>query len=187
MQLSEVSVKSNFNINPVGRFRVAMALFILGLVVSGLTAFPLLYEMKLLTQFLGLGEATSPAGYTGMYHWILTVRFGLEEMYAEHPWIAYGTDWLAFAHLVIALFFVGPLMDPSSSRGNLLVGIVACIGVIPMALIAGAARGVPIGSRLIDCCFGGLGLVLLLYCLHLLPLIQKNEQRGVVRAQQHPS
>jgi hypothetical protein len=29
-----------------------------------------------------------------------------------HPWLAYGTDWLAFAHIVIAVFFIGPFVDP---------------------------------------------------------------------------
>lgn len=158
-----------------------MALFIAGLVVSGVTAFPLLAEMRLLTQLLGLGGAASPAGHEGLSHWILTVRFGLEEMYAEHPWIGYGTDWLGFAHLAIALFFIGPLIDPPSSRGNLLAGIGACVGVIPLALIAGAVRGIPLASRLIDCSFGLIGLVLLVYCLRLLPRVEEERGGGAAR------
>jgi hypothetical protein len=31
---------------------------------------------------------------------------------ASYPYLAYGTDWLAFAHLVIAVAFIGPLMQP---------------------------------------------------------------------------
>jgi hypothetical protein len=158
------------------RFRTALALFIAGLVASGITAFPLLWEMRLLTQLLGLGDAASPADYEGLSQWILTVRLGLEEMYADHPWIAYGTDWLAFAHLAIALFFIAPLIDPPSSRANLLAGIAACIGVIPLALIAGEVRGIPLASRLIDCSFGLIGLVLLLYCLRLIPMIAEEQR-----------
>jgi hypothetical protein len=153
------------------RFRIAMSLFMAGLIVSGLTAFPLLSEMKLLTRILGLGDAASPDGYEGLAHWILTVRFGLEETYARHPWVAYGTDWLAFAHLVVALFFVNALVDPRSSRGNILVGMIACVGVIPMALVFGEIRGIPIASRLIDCTFGVAGFLLLDYCRRLLPRI----------------
>ena len=149
-----------------------MLLFIAGLVASGITAFPLLWEVRLLTDLLGLGAASSAEGHAGLGGWLLTVKFGLEEMYAKHPWIAYGTDWLAFAHLVLALFFIGPLIDPRSSRGNLLAGIAACIGVIPLALIAGGVRGIPLASRLIDCGFGLAGLALLLYCLRLLPGIE---------------
>ena len=154
------------------RFRIVMLLFIAGLVASGLTAFPLLWEVRLLTDLLGLGAEASPQGHGGLAGWLLTVRFGLEEMYAKHPWIAYGTDWLAFAHLVLALFFIGPLLHPPSARGNLLAGIAACIGVIPLALIAGEVRGIPLASRLIDCGFGVVGLALLLYCLRLLPRIE---------------
>jgi hypothetical protein len=29
-----------------------------------------------------------------------------------YPFLAYGTDWLAFAHIVIAVFFIGPLVKP---------------------------------------------------------------------------
>ena len=163
--------------DPLRRFRLVVALFIIGLVVSGITAFPLLSEMKLLVQLLGLGDASSPAGHAGLERWVLTVRFGLEEVYSKYPWIGYGTDWLAFGHLVIALFFVGPLLHPASSRANLLAGLAACAGVIPLALIAGEVRGIPLASRVIDCSFGVIGGLLLLYCLRLLPAIEAEERR----------
>lgn len=70
------------------RFRVVMSLFIAGLVVSGVTAFPLLHELRLLSQMLGVGKALSPEGYRGLTFWILTVRHGLERTYADYPWIA---------------------------------------------------------------------------------------------------
>ena len=157
---------------PIRRFRIAISILIAGLLLSGITAFPLLSDVRALTEIVGLGEATSTAGYDGLAHWLLTVRFGLEKVYADYPWIAYGTDWLAFAHLVVAAFFVGPLMAPWHSRHTILAGIAACIGVIPLALICGAIREVPLLSRLIDCSFGVGGLILLLYCRRLLPEIE---------------
>jgi hypothetical protein len=159
---------------PSRRFRLAIGLFIAGLVASGVTAFPLLAELKLLVRILGLGNATSPQGYEGLQGWILTVRFGLEEVYARHPWVGYGTDWLAFGHLVIALFFIGPFLHPQTGRANVLAGLAACAGVIPLALIAGEVRGIPLASRLIDCSFGLIGGLLLLYCLKLLPEIEAD-------------
>src|SRR6187399_91473 len=105
------------------RFRIVMTVFIGGLLVSGITAFPLLLEMRLLTSWLGLSNATSPVGHTGLAFWTLTVRYGLEEMYSRYPWIAYGTDWLAFGHIAIALFFVGSLIRPAESRSTILAGI----------------------------------------------------------------
>lgn len=155
-----------------------MALFIAGLVVSGLTAFPLLFELKLLVRMLGLGHATSAAGHDGLAGWLLTVRFGLEDAYGRYPWLGYGTDWLAFGHLVIAMFFICPLRDPASARGNIRVGLAACAGVIPLALIAGEVRGIPLASRAIDCSFGVLGGLLLLYCLRLLPAIEADAWRN---------
>lgn len=147
------------------RYRTAMLLFIVGLVISGVTAFPLLLELRILSQLLGVGSATSPEGYSGLQFWILTVRHGLEATYADFPWIAYGTDWLAFAHLVIAAFFIGPLIDPLSSRATIYTGIAACIAVLPLALICGPIRGIPLYWRLIDCSFGVIGIIPLIYCL----------------------
>jgi hypothetical protein len=121
--------------SPTQTFRLVMLLFITGLVISGITAFPLLLELRLLTHLLGVGDAPGPAGFSGLAFWILTVRHGLENTYRDYPWLAYGTDWLAFGHLVIAMFFVGPLLNPRSSRATLWTGIAACVGVIPLALI----------------------------------------------------
>lgn len=152
------------------RFRLALGVFIVGLVLSGVTAFPLLLELRFLADLLGAGAIESPEGQSGLTLWVVTVRNGLEETYAEFPWVAYGTDWLAYGHLVIALFFIGPLIDPLSSRATLYAGMAACLGVIPLALICGPIRGIPFYWQLVDCSFGVIGIVPLLYCLRLLKL-----------------
>jgi hypothetical protein len=132
------------------------------------TAFPLLHELRLLANLLGAGGIESPEGQSGLIFWIVTVRNGLEATYAEYPWVAYGTDWLAYGHLVIALFFIGPLIDPLTSRTTLYAGVAACLGVIPLALICGPIRGIPFYWQLVDCSFGVIGILPLLYCLRLL-------------------
>lgn len=151
-----------------------MGFFIAGLVLSGVTAFPLLLELRMLAHLVGAGAAQIPEAHSGLAFWIVTVRCGLERTYEAYPWIAYGTDWLAFGHLVIALFFTGTLRDPLSSRPTLYAGLAACAAVIPLAMICGPIRGIPFYWRLIDCSFGVLGAVPLLYCLRLLPKIQKE-------------
>lgn len=163
-----------------------MCLFIVGLVFSGVTAFPLLTEMKILVRLLHLDSASSATGYSGLAYWILTVRFGLEEMYAKYPWIAYGTDWLAFGHIVIALFFLGPLRRPEESRPVLQVGVAACVAVIPLALICGGIRGIPVYWRIIDCSFGIFGIIPLLYCLRLVRVIERSSP-GPMRDSSHPA
>ncbi|MGL4401703.1 MAG: hypothetical protein ACRCXD_17720 [Luteolibacter sp.] len=148
------------------RFRISMMIFIFGLVVSGVTAFPLLLELRILSKWTG------EAGYDDLGLWISTIREGLETTYGRYPWIAYGTDWLAFAHLVIAMFFIHPLLHPRSSRPNIITGMVACVAIFPLAMICGPLRGVPFYWQLIDCSFGVIGLIPLVYCL---VLVRKME------------
>jgi hypothetical protein len=59
---------------------------------------------------------------------------------------------------------VGPLLDPVRNKWLIAFGLVACAGVIPLAMIAGAIRGIPFAWRLIDCSFGVFGCVPLLIC-----------------------
>jgi hypothetical protein len=149
------------------RLRWVLASFIVALVLSGVTAFPLLSEVNQLVCLRGLEGMVSAEAVNGFDRWILTVRNGLQESYARYPWLAYGTDWLAFAHIVIAVFFVGVFRDPVRNLWVLQAGIVACVLLIPLALICGAVRQIPFGWRLIDCSFGVFGALPLLYCLKL--------------------
>lgn len=153
------------------RLRLArwmIVIVIAGLVLSGITAFPLLKELNFLSGLLAGPEGNfAPSAHEGFTHWILKVREGLENTYQEYPFIGYGTDWLAFGHLVIALFFIPPLIEPGRYIGNLYVGIWACVLVVPLAMIAGAVRGIPLYWRLIDCSFGALAIIPLLIAVHL--------------------
>lgn len=98
------------------QIRLSILIVIFGLVLSGVTAFPLLHEMNWLSNMIA-GESKDPASHEGVVKWILTVREGLDETYGKFPFIAYGTDWLAFAHLMIALFFILPWRDPVRYKG----------------------------------------------------------------------
>lgn len=152
---------------PVVAYRISLGLFIAGLIVSGLTAFPLLQELGLLCRWLGIDDPSNYETLSGLRRWIAFVSFGLQKTYALFPFVGYGTDWLAFGHLVIAMFFVGPFCDPVRNAWMLRVGLVACAGVVPLALICGAIREIPLAWRLLDCSFGVLGAIPLLYCLRL--------------------
>jgi hypothetical protein len=147
------------------RLRLVLGLFMLGLVLSGLTAFPLQRELEAATSIRGLDGAATTTPQGSLDTWLLRVRDGLRDTYGHYPWVAYGTDWLAFAHLVIAVFFVGPLVNPVRNVWVLWAGLVACALVIPLAMICGPIRHIPLGWRLIDCSFGVFGAVPLWYCL----------------------
>jgi hypothetical protein len=155
------------------QIRCWIGVFIVGLALSGITAFPLLHELNLLTTLLGVGDVPSPAGHTGLVGWILLVREALRETYAHYPFLAYGTDWLAFGHLVIALFFVGPWLDPVRNRWCLHAGLIACAGVLPLALICGPLRGIPFYWRCLDCSFGLFGCLPLWYVLRLTDRLER--------------
>jgi len=146
------------------RYRIVLSLFIVGLVLSGVTAFPLLTELRLLCDFFG-ADQTTLTQTSGLVHWLSRVRAALEVNAREYPFIAYGTDWLAFGHLAIAVFFIRPVFRPLESDWVLRCGLVCCAGVIPLTLIAGPLRGIPFYWRLIDCSFGVFGAIPLLYCL----------------------
>jgi hypothetical protein len=168
-----MSADSILRPNTLRTIRIWLALFIVGLVLSGVTAFPLVHELDLLAWFIPSG-ATRPEG--GLLWWILHVRDGLHAMDASFPFLAYGTDWLAFGHIVIAMFFVAPLIHPVRNIAVLYTGLAACAGVIPLALICGAIRGIPFYWRLIDCSFGVLGLVPLLIVIRLIKRLEREEK-----------
>ena len=141
------------------RVRVLLIVFVVGLVLSGLTAFPLQSELRILCSLLGIDPQAPPGTYVGLQHWLATVASALQEVYAKYPFMAYGTDWLAFAHLVIAVAFIGPIRDPVRNIWVVTFGLIACLCVIPLALVAGAVREVPLYWRLIDCSFGVFGAI----------------------------
>lgn len=157
------------------RVRFWIGVFIIGLVLSGVTAFPLVWEINLLARLLQIDPNVPPDVYTGLRFWIAFVRQGVTETDRAYPFMAYGTDWLAFGHLIIALFFVGPLRDPKRNVWCLHVGLIACALVFPLALICGPLRGIPFYWRLIDCSFGILGAVPLLLALRLLSQIKSSD------------
>jgi hypothetical protein len=131
-------------------------LFIVCLVLSGATAIPLRAELGFLS---GLVNPDSALG-----SWLSRINGALTDTYGKYPFLAYGTDWLAFGHFAIAVAFIGPLRDPVRNAWVIDFGLVACLSVIPFALVMGPIRGIPIYWRLIDCSFGVLGMIPLLRC-----------------------
>lgn len=146
------------------RVRVLTWVFIVGLVLSGATAIPLGAELELLAKFPGVASHANSMAASGLAHWILTVRDALREVNAKYPFLAYGTDWLAFGHFVIAVAFIGALRDPVRNVWLFTFGMIACAIIVPYAFIFGALRGIPVGWRLIDCSFGVFGIIPVWLC-----------------------
>lgn len=166
--------------NPLLRIRIWLAIFIAGLVLSGLTAFPLRTELGLAVRVLHHDAIRATAVAIGLLPWIERVNRAVTATDAVYPFLVYGTDWLAFALLVIAIAFIGPFIDPIRNKWVISFGLIACAGVIPLALIAGHLRGIPLGWRLIDCSFGIFGAIPLLICWHLIRVMEAEARQRVV-------
>ena len=139
------------------RIRLLIIFFIISLILSGVTAFPVETELRWLLS----NKQFIPDAFEG---WLTTVYYALKETNDKYPMLAYGFDWLAFAHIVIAMAFIGPLKDPVKNKWIIDWAIMACLAVLPLALIAGPIRQIPMFHILIDCSFGIIGLIPLLIC-----------------------
>lgn len=116
-------------------------------------------EVNRLVNFLGPDGQPSVAAA-----WLLRVREALVQTQTQHPFLFYGTDWLAFGHFVTAIAFLGALRDPVRNRWLFEFGMIACVLVIPYALVFGGLRGIPVWWRLIDSSFGVFGFIPLWFC-----------------------
>lgn len=133
-----------------------MLTFIIILFLSGATAIPIDKELSFpLRIFTSENE---------LLFWLQKVLSAYLETKNKYPFLLYGYDWLAFAHFILAILFIGPYKDPVKNIWVMQFGLIACILVLPLAFIAGPIRGIPIGWRLIDCSFGILGFIPLYIC-----------------------
>ena len=155
------------------RIRNLIVLFIVGLVISGITAFPIETELQILNENI----SSFPQSFQS---WINQVYLAVKTTNENFPYLSYGTDWLAFAHIVIAVAFIGPLRDPVKNIWVIQFGMISCIMVFPLASIAGPIRGIPLYWQVIDCSFGIFGFALLYLCYkNILKLEKVNIDRNV--------
>lgn len=158
----------------IAKVRALVIFFIIALVLSGITAFPLEWEISLLRKASG-GEWL-PNYFIPLKSWIDYVYEGVASTNQHYPFLAYGTDWLAFAHIVIAILFIGVFIDPVKNKWLVYWGIIVCVLILPLAFICGHIRGIPFFWQLIDCSFGVFGTVPLLLCLHYIRKIENRVQ-----------
>jgi hypothetical protein len=169
------------------RIRFLTWLFIVGLVLSGVTAIPLQWELDTTANILHVADSAGGPATAGFAKWILKVRDAWRDTNAKYPFVAYGTDWLAFGHFVIAIAFVGALRDPVRNIWLFQFGMIACALLVPYAFIFGGLRGIPIPWRLIDCSFGVFGFIPLWFCQRsAAELARKHFSNGLLPARALP-
>ena len=96
-----------------------------------------------------------------------------------YPILLYGTDWLAFAHVVIALLFIGPWRDPVRNRWVVEWGLWCCALVVLVAFVWAPVRDIPFSWRCVDASFGVIGAVPLYIVLRAI-------DRMAARSHAHP-
>jgi hypothetical protein len=133
------------------------------------------WELSVLNQIITSPNLPIATAWPELAAWLTFIYKGLSETYQRYPFMAYGTDWLAFAHIVIAIAFIGPLRDPVRNVWVIEFGMIACVAIIPTALIAGALRNIPFFWQLVDCSFGVVGIIPLWLCRNTILKIQQLE------------
>ena len=152
------------------KIRTLIIIFIICLILSGITAFPIETELQFINEHFTFLPSV-------IKNWISDVYFAVKDTNTKYPFLSYGTDWLAFAHLVIAVAFIGPVKNPVKNIWIIEFGIIACLMVIPLAFIAGNIRTIPFYWQLIDCSFGIIGIIPLIWCRRLIKKLEIIENR----------
>jgi hypothetical protein len=145
-----------------------LKIFIAALFISGLTAIPVEQELTYIINHFPFDGS--------LKGFLEEVLIGIQHTAKDYPFLFYGYDWLAFAHFVLAILFMGPFRDPVKNRWVIEFGIIACILIIPFAMIAGHFRGMPFWWRLVDCSFGIIGLIPLAICLKNIKRLENEEK-----------
>lgn len=153
------------------RIRVLTGFYIFALFFWGVTAFPIETEIRPICSVLGISLDVPSDVYSGFSGWIAIVAKGIINTNISYPFMAYGTDWLAFSHLVIAVAFIGLYRKPVTNIWIIYFGMIACVAVIPLALICGPIRGIPFFWTMIDCSFCLFGIIPLIFLLKYVKLL----------------
>jgi hypothetical protein len=141
--------------------KIWLILFSTALITSGLTAIFAREGLQLLSPLFAQGS-TLYIFWPSMAEWLSLVYQAIEETYDKYPFLAYGYDWLAFGHFIIAIPFLMAVRDPRRYSWVITYGIIACLTVIPFAIVFGAIRDIPLFWRVVDALFGIGGLLVLL-------------------------
>lgn len=144
------------------KIRLGIVCFVILLVLSGITAFPIETEINFLYEHQHIFPDY-------MANWIAEIKMVID---STPPLVFYGTDWLAFAHIIIALFFIPVYIDPIKYEINLKIAMLACLMVFPLAFICGPIRGIPFFHQLIDCSFGIIGILFLWWIVGLIKTLK---------------
>ncbi|UTW63190.1 hypothetical protein KFE98_03265 [bacterium SCSIO 12741] len=140
------------------RIRIWTWIFIFFLVLSGVTAIPVKWEMDLLLSIFN-PTTFSASFWMPLHEFLAEVSEGINHADEHYQFLFYGFDWLAFGHIVIAIAFYGLIKDPVRNKWLIQFGMIACVLIVPTAFFLGGMRGIPFFWKLVDCSFGLFGII----------------------------
>jgi len=122
------------------RAKVMLGIVVFGLLVSGITVWPAVSELK-----MAVGAVWGDAEPAGVLHgFVMQAIEGLEYVHANYPFMLYAHDWLAFAHIVLAILFAGAIKDPVRNIWVVQCGLIMCALVPVLAGVCIPIRGLPL-------------------------------------------
>jgi len=144
------------------KIKIMMAVVIGSLGLISVVAFPVVTNIDLLKGLVGLDTIIGGA-LPRLGQWVTSSADAVLAIDVQYPFIFYMSDWMVFGHIIIAIFFIGAYRDPVRNIWIIETGLIACVLLVPFALIAGAVREIPLFWRLIDSSFGILCFIPLWY------------------------
>lgn len=127
------------HMNDLKRAKLMIGIVVFGLLVSAITIWPAIFELKLAVRMIwGDAEPTSV-----LHGFVVQAIHGLEAMEANYPFMMYAHDWLAFAHIVLAILFAGAIRDPIRNIWIVQCGLIMCALIPVLAAICIPMRGIP--------------------------------------------
>jgi len=157
------------------RAKVMLGIVAFGLLVAGITVWPAVPELRMAVRVVW-GDAAP----TGILHgFVLQAIEGLEATQANYPFMLYAHDWLAFAHIVLAILFAGSMRDPIRNVWIVQCGLIMCALVPVLASVCIPLRGIPSIWFLIDFAFAPAAALPLWIALR---DIRRAEAEGLKRA-----
>lgn len=139
-----------------------------GLVIAGATAFFIPWGVDLIVTHSPLPK------WINQTAWLNYVLNGVIQIDKSFDFIWYGTDWMAFAHLLFAILFYGLYKDPIRNKWLVSFGLIACVAIAPIAIGFGHLRGIPLIWQFLDMAFGVIAGAFLLRIKSLIQSIEKS-------------
>ena len=139
------------------KIKLAIIVTIAGLLLNGISAIPLRAELNILLS----NSDTLPKF---LRDWWSYVNTGVHETSRKYNFMRYGFDWLGFAHLLIAIAFIGPLKDPVKNEWVVQWGMIASALSVLMAFGWEWLRGIPLWWSCIDASVAIAAFIILWLC-----------------------